>query len=420
MIINLINRYKHLNWTFLDQGMVSGVNFLTGFLLARFLGIEEFGIFTLLWLIVLFANTFQFAMISAPMMSIGPKTSEHQKSAFYNASLIQQLIFSVVTFIFLYVCVHVAQLLQPDWNIQHLAFPLAAAGFFFQNQDFIRRYFFCKQKHKNAFINDSISYLGQIIILLLLFFTDGLNVVDVYWVISATSAVAFFFGLTKFNVHRISFSYFCEHITRNVKFSKWLTASGILQWTSGNFVLLTAGAMLGSSSVGALKAAQNIIGVTHILFQAMENFVPINASHHFVKKGTDGLFHYLKKVMLSGGLIVAIICIFVSLFSEELMLVVYGSQYQQFSFVLNWYAAIYLLIFICLPLRTGLVTLEMTRFIFFSYLAKSLFSVAFSSLLINYWGIEGALLCMLVGQLIMLLSLLIYIRKHINTIKKEL
>ena len=45
----LLARYSHVNWALADQTMVSGVNFLTGILLARHLGIEEFGRFTLAW-----------------------------------------------------------------------------------------------------------------------------------------------------------------------------------------------------------------------------------------------------------------------------------------------------------------------------------------------------------------------------------
>ncbi len=52
--VQFLTRYRHVNWALADQVMVSGVNFLTGILLARGLGIEEFGRFTLAWMVVLF------------------------------------------------------------------------------------------------------------------------------------------------------------------------------------------------------------------------------------------------------------------------------------------------------------------------------------------------------------------------------
>ena len=45
-----LGRYRHINWALADQGVVSGINFLTGIMLARFLGLEEFGRFTLAWM----------------------------------------------------------------------------------------------------------------------------------------------------------------------------------------------------------------------------------------------------------------------------------------------------------------------------------------------------------------------------------
>ncbi len=74
--VRLLGRYSHINWALADQAMVSGVNFLTGILLARYLGIEAFGQFMLAWMLVLLVNTLQYALVIAPMMSIGPKQPE--------------------------------------------------------------------------------------------------------------------------------------------------------------------------------------------------------------------------------------------------------------------------------------------------------------------------------------------------------
>ena len=41
LAVRLLTRYSQVNWALVDQTMVSGVNFLTGILLARYLGISE-------------------------------------------------------------------------------------------------------------------------------------------------------------------------------------------------------------------------------------------------------------------------------------------------------------------------------------------------------------------------------------------
>ncbi len=69
-MIVFLKRFNHINWVLADQTMVSGVNFGTGLILARFLGLEEFGSFTLLWMLVLFINSIQFSMICGMAPSV--------------------------------------------------------------------------------------------------------------------------------------------------------------------------------------------------------------------------------------------------------------------------------------------------------------------------------------------------------------
>src|SRR3989339_512327 len=89
-MIAFISRYRHMNWALADQAMVSGVNFLTGILLARYLGLEEYGRFTLAWMAVLLCNSFQQAGIIAPMMSIGPKQKKEDGPSYYGTLFIHQ------------------------------------------------------------------------------------------------------------------------------------------------------------------------------------------------------------------------------------------------------------------------------------------------------------------------------------------
>jgi len=141
--------------------MVSGVNFLTGILFARFLGLEEYGRFTLAWMAVLFFNSFQQAGIIAPMMSIGPKQPQEKEAAYYGAVFIQQTIWSVACFFVLWAGVWLSGYIKPEWHVQDLALPLAAALLAWQLQDFLRRYFFVRGQGGLAFINDAVSYLGN-------------------------------------------------------------------------------------------------------------------------------------------------------------------------------------------------------------------------------------------------------------------
>ena len=123
--------------------MVSGVNFTTGILLARYLVLEEFGRFTPAWLAMLFVNAIQHPGIISPLMSIGPKQTAQDEPAYYGAIAAQQLIFGAVVFTLVLGGVAAAAAMFSDCGgIGGLALPLTCAAFAIQAQDFLRRHFF--------------------------------------------------------------------------------------------------------------------------------------------------------------------------------------------------------------------------------------------------------------------------------------
>ena len=91
-VAGFLRRHSHTNWALADQSVVSGANFLTGIILARGLGVAEFGRFSLLWLVVLFVQGIQYNGIVVAMMSIGPKQDAHQRPTYYGGVFLQQAI----------------------------------------------------------------------------------------------------------------------------------------------------------------------------------------------------------------------------------------------------------------------------------------------------------------------------------------
>jgi O-antigen/teichoic acid export membrane protein len=415
-LFKLLGRYQNINWALADQAMVSGVNFLTGILLARFLGVEAYGRFTLAWISVLFVNSIQMALIVAPMMSIGPKLAEEDVHAYYGSVFVQQACFAVISLILIFVGVEFSQLYRPEWHVGNLSLPLAIAGYFYQSQDFLRRYFFTVGKQGLAIVNDAVSYIGQLVILIGFFVTSAISMKQVLWVIAATSALAVIAG--GMSLCRIDWRA-GNHINvflRHWKLSKWLTASAVLQWTSGHYFLIAAGPLLGATAVGAIKAAQNIIGILHILFQGMENIVPVRASFYYSQNGIRGLRIFITRVLFWGGGATAIIALLAALFPVVWLHLFYGPEFENFGYILQSFAIIYLLVFIGGPFRAILRTLEKTRPIFIAYVLMSFFSVASAKPLLDNFGVAGVMIGIFGAEIILQLSLFFSIRKEINAV----
>jgi O-antigen/teichoic acid export membrane protein len=400
----LSGRHSHINWALADQTLVSGVNFLTGILLARYLGIEEFGRYTLVWMSVLFVNSLQHAMINAPMMSIGPKQQEAETPAYYGAIVVQQTVFSGVVFVSLFAGVHWSGALFPEWQVEALALPLALAALAFLFQDFLRRYFFTRSRQSVAFVIDLVRYGGQIVVLFWLFAIskESVDSARVLWVIAIMAALAALTGMFFVERTRINTEVLKETAIRHWHFSKWLTASSLMQWTSGNFFLISAGTLLGPTAVGAIRAAQNLMGITHILFQGLENIVPIQASRYYHENGSKRLKAYLRQVMVNGGLATAAVAFTLSVAPEFWLSLVFGDPFAVYGSLVRWYGALYILMFFGLPLRAGLRAIEHVKPIFWGYVATSIFALAAAYPLIRLFDLTGVMFGVLATQAIML------------------
>ncbi len=112
-----------------DQALVSGANFATNVILARALGIREYGVFALSWMAVLFVASLQWAFIVSPMMSVGPKQEKHDRPFYYGAVLIQEIAFAALSVAGMLIALRVSVLHFPQWNVQGLGLPSALQPF---------------------------------------------------------------------------------------------------------------------------------------------------------------------------------------------------------------------------------------------------------------------------------------------------
>lgn len=384
-------RFAQLNLALIDQALVSGVNFLTGILLARFLGIKEFGVFTLAWMAVLLANSFQTAFISNPMMSVAPKLSKDEETVYFGSVLLQQLAFSLATFALLVIGIMVSEYFFPLWEAKALMLPLACAMLTSQTHDFFRRYFYTRGKVPIVLKNDIVCYGGRMAFLIVLFYMGMSSTSNVIWVLSASFLAGSLIGYSQMETTQWpSPATFKRHCLRHWRLSRWLAASALLQWMSGNLFVIVAGATLGATAVGALKAAQSIMGVAHILLFGLGNIAIVKASKALGKGGVVAMKTYLKKLSFLVVLSTLFFAIIVSVAPEFLLATLFGGEYAPYYWVLRGYAVAYVIMAMNLPLSIGLKSLEQTLPVFLSFALAMLFSVIASSPFVGWFGIYGA------------------------------
>ncbi len=411
-----LQRYSHVNWVLADQVMVSGLNFLTSVLLGRFLGVEGYGQFVLLYAVLVYVNIIQFALIIAPMMSIAPQaSSDVERTNYFKGIISLQLLFSFLLSLIVFVFGSGIEKLFPSWNIGDSILPLALSILFFQLQDWLRRYYFICSKGKAVFINDLVSYGGQIALLFVFYRFGQLNLANAFWAIAVSSAIAFLAGALVENIQPV-WAYASPTFKQSWESGRDLLFAGQINWVGSQGILLFGASILGAKAAGGIRAAQNIVGAFNILFQAMENIVPIRAAQHYGKKQLTGLTDYLKKVSLIGGLLLAVPCIAIALFSKELIELVYGKEYKVFSMLIVLQSLATIIGFFRIQFYYFFRSIGYTKEILLNIIVSSMLAFIFTGVFIYKLHETAIILALVLGEASGIIFFIVRIKKYLKKI----
>jgi O-antigen/teichoic acid export membrane protein len=357
--LHLVRRLGQINWGLADQVVVSGGNFLTTLLLARSLGVEEFGRFTLAWMVVLFAGHLQQALILAPMMSIGPK-EQARAPAFFGAILLLQLLFVGLTTAVLIAGIGLVEAIWPDYRLSALALPLRVANGSHQAHEFLRRYFFTVRRPEISLSIGALRYLGQAALLAWALRSFEIGTATALWTATLAGLAASAVGASLVRDLAWSTDSFRLTLVRTWGFSQWLVRAYAMGWLAGNVFQFAAGALLGPAAVGMIKAAQTLMGLVQLVYFGISGVAPAEASRAFVASGTIGLSRYLRRVAGAGVAISCAVTLLLLVAPQFWLDLLFGAGYETQRSIIFWLGVVQALLFVEFPASIGLRTLQRT------------------------------------------------------------
>lgn len=395
-----IGKHSSTAVIYADQILVSGFNFISSIVIARLLGVHGFGIYSIAWMGVLIASSIHQPFIILPLQTLWPKKTGSQQEQYLEGLIFQQLLFSTAAGVVAFLGVVAVKYTLTGWNIDSiiLSFPLVV--FSFLMQDFFRKYYFATKKYHLAILIDAVAYCGLLASALSVNLFHKLDASMILLLTALFFLYASLIGLFSLPHLKLNIKNVKATILENWNFSRWLIATAILQWFSGNFFIIAAAAILGPVAIGATRMAQNLVGITHVLFLAMENTIPAKAAHIMRIGGSVSMLKYLKQFTFQMGAIVLVLLSLLSVFAGYLIDVFYGDQYLNYQFMLRGFCILYILVFVGYPMRYAIRTLENTKNIFYSFVLSSCFSVVAAYPVIRWMGLYGILAGLFITQLI--------------------
>jgi O-antigen/teichoic acid export membrane protein len=381
-----------------DQAVVSGTSFLSNILIARSLGITDYGLFSVVVLVQVFLLSVQQSVSSGIYQVLLPRFKGSMQKFYTNGLFYLQLMFFMLLSV-LGAALYSARLSLVE---QHhtIFFPSLVAGILFLMQDFLRKILVTQQQPGKALVTDIITNGLQLVLLLFFSFKGTLTLPGALWITGLTfipSIIAGIYwigpGWPRLTAIRFTLSHHRNH-------SGWMFLSALLQWFAGNFFVVAAGWWLGMAALGALRLGQFIFGLLNVLLQAIESYaLPRGA---VLQKSGDAFSHFLWSIFKKSMIVMLPALILLSVFAKQLLYFSGGNAYTGYAYVMYSLSVIYVVIVAGLPIRIALRVQLLNKNYFIGYLLATAFSLLTAKFLIQEWQLAGVLAGLFVTQVIVL------------------
>lgn len=396
---------KPSSLVFTDQLIFSGSNFVLTFVLARKLGIADFGLFSSVLLVTyLLVGICNSVLVQPFQISVAKK--------FTNKSLgfvLQSLLVLLGVFASLMFLVKLLPFSSIGFYKTHfLSIVTFSSAYIFQ--DFLRKILLALDRVKLVLLIDCIF----LIVFPVIWFQEDLDLKQSLFVIGIVNGIASLPGAW-FCIKNSKFSFKNKELFNyHFKEGKWLFSASVLQWFSGNFFTLVAGVYLGINALGALRLVQSFFGIINVILQTVENYyLPKTAKLYFQNKTEEKKELYLN--MLKGMMVLATVITGFFMFSDSIMVLIGGEKYEQYGFVVKLVSVLYFVILYSYPVRISIRVMEQNKAFFVGYCISFVFSVASFHFLLKYGALYGAVAGLLINQIVMIVywKILLY-KKQIS------
>jgi O-antigen/teichoic acid export membrane protein len=380
-------------WGVFDQVLLSVVNFLTLFLIARSVDADAFGAFSLIYGAMLIANYGQLAFLTQPHNVLAAPLRDREYRVYTRSLLVAQLVV-----LFALVGLTTAAAAVAHGIASHDTFVLLVAVIpalpLWQLQEFVRRVLYTERRQSAAVGNDLLSYGAQGLAVAALAATGRLTAPAALYAAALTSAAGCLLGFAQIRKSIRPAAFSRGPVSESFAFGKWLAASIAAHWTSTQGYLYFAAAVLGVAVTGALRAVQLILAPLHVLMFSLSTMLPIRLSVVLAdadKEAAASAFQRNARLALRLTLpIVVAYCACVAIFADNIIRYAYGSTYTAYSRVLVIFAAYYLLLYLAQFAATLLTAQRRTDWLFLGNAAAALVTMTAAWPLMHAFGAEGA------------------------------
>ncbi len=391
------NRLKKGFWALVDQAAVSLGNALTQIILARSLSHSGYGIFALLFGVMLLLFTCQGGLITYPLSLKGATAEkiELRKLAFASLALTVLLAVPLSTIV-----LGAASVLR----VASLSWAVILAMLLWQVQETFRRALMAHMRHRDAVWGDSLSYLGQAAVLGLLAHRGGMTLERAFLALAMTLAAAALLQSAQLGLSLMPIRKIMSLAREYWSVGRWALFTNVNGAASRQAFPWALALLYGPPEAASYVAVMNVLGASHpVLFSTSNLIVPAAAGAHKkggVRAAWDTTAHYA----LMGSAFLMPYLLLLAIWPRVFLSLVYGklSPYASFGVGLRLAVLGYAFGYCVTIVAAFLYGLGRSRLVFASSLGGTALALAPSVVLIAHYRLTGAiagLVTLMAGEL---------------------
>lgn len=366
-----------------DQLVVSGSNFISMLLAGRFMQPADFGSFILAYTLCLFFANVHRALITQPLNVLGAgEASERLGSRMSGLLLLHGALLPAGGLLIAIGGVFF-------FSDSDLCLAAIAYIFAYSLQDLFRRWCYTRGEPDRALFNDVISYVGQVLLLIMLGWQGSLTGVSAFYAMASTSALAVVFGLPKVSWGRPQWPELVRVGREHARFGGWLLATVLATWSASQLYPFLV-AELGAASVAVFAACRNIANGVGVLVQTVNNYLPSRMRLVLKEKGAGAFATLYRRVLFSVALAALIGCSAMAFWAEAILGIVYGETYRSAAVILQILSLGTFFTALGAVLGSKALALQDSRSSFISNIVAALFTFTVGFFAVSRWGVAGA------------------------------
>ena len=359
---------------------------MTQIILARSLSHSGYGIFTLLFGILLIFFTCQGGLITYPLSLKGATAGKIELRKLAFASFILTALLAIPLSPIVFGTTSVLGVVPLSWAV-------ILAMLLWQVQETFRRALMAHLRYRDAVWGDSLSYLGRAAVLWVLAHKGGVTLERAFLALALTSAAAALLQSVQLGLALMPVRQIIALAREDWSLGRWALCTGINETASRQAFPWALALLYGPQEAASFQAVMNVLGVSHpVLFSTNNLIVPAAAGAH--KRG--GVRAAWRASVRYGSIGVALLVpyfLLLMVWPHAFLSVFYGrfSPYANFGAGLRLAVLAYSFGYGAVVLAAFLYSLGRSKLVFAASLGGTALALVPSAVCVAYYGVTGAI-----------------------------